>query len=395
MKVAVIFDRFGPYHIARLEAAARYMEVFPLEISGITSLYQWDKVESEKLNNRITLFTNTESTQLTAAEIQEKLFSTLNTVQPDAVAINGWDGKVAFAALYWCRQHGVPSVVMSESAEEDFKRVWWKELVKRKIVQQHSSGLVGGIRHANYLKKLGMNAKQIFFGYDVVDNQYFATRALQVRQHREALSSEKKITKPYFLVVSRFIEKKNLPFIIKAFIDYEKVAKGDAWHLYFLGDGPIKEELVQLVAGTPVQDKVKFEGFKQYNELPVYFGLAGALLHASTTEQWGLVVNEAMAAGLPVIISERCGCVPELVHQGKNGFRFDPYNQKELTDIMVKFTDGSINVAAMGQESQRIVADFDADLFGKGLLKAVQSARREMKKKMGLGTRYFLKSLLQ
>ena len=70
-------------------------------------------------------------------------------------------------------------------------------------------------------------------------------------------------------------------------------------------------------------------GFKPYDELPVYYALANAFVHASTTEQWGLVVNEAIASGLPVIVSNRCGCAPELVNG--NGFTFDPTNEHELT----------------------------------------------------------------
>jgi 1,2-diacylglycerol 3-alpha-glucosyltransferase len=59
-------------------------------------------------------------------------------------------------------------------------------------------------------------------------------------------------------------------------------------------------------------------------------GLASAFIQASTTEQWGLVVNEAMASGLPVLVSERCGCAPDLVKNGVNGYTFDPYDIKEI-----------------------------------------------------------------
>ncbi len=75
-------------------------------------------------------------------------------------------------------------------------------------------------------------------------------------------------------------------------------------------------------------------GFKPYDELPVYYALANAFVHASTSEQWGLVVNEAIATGLPVIVSNRCGCAPELVNG--NGFTFDPTNEDELTDAAVR-----------------------------------------------------------
>ena len=59
-----------------------------------------------------------------------------------------------------------------------------------------------------------------------------------------------------------------------------------------------------------------------------------AFVHASASEQWGLVVNEAMAAGLPVIVSERCGCAPDLVREGVNGLTFDPCDVAELAGLM-------------------------------------------------------------
>ena len=75
-------------------------------------------------------------------------------------------------------------------------------------------------------------------------------------------------------------------------------------------------------------------GFRQYDELPAFYGLARAFVHASTTEQWGLVVNEAMAAGLPVLVSDRCGCAQDLVRNGVNGFTFDPCDVEELAGLM-------------------------------------------------------------
>jgi len=102
MKVAVLFDRFGPYHIARLEAAANYMDVIPIEISGETSEYQWDKVESKKLPNRITLFRTKESPLISPKELDAAISKQLSLLKPDCVAINGWSDPAALCALYWC-----------------------------------------------------------------------------------------------------------------------------------------------------------------------------------------------------------------------------------------------------------------------------------------------------
>ena len=73
-----------------------------------------------------------------------------------------------------------------------------------------------------------------------------------------------------------------------------------------------------------LDNDVIFPGFIQYDELPAYYGLAKAFIHASTVEQWGLVVNEALAAGLPVLVSERCGCAPDLVREGRERLHLRP-----------------------------------------------------------------------
>ncbi|MDB5262635.1 MAG: glycosyl transferase, group 1, partial [Adhaeribacter sp.] len=124
MKVAVLFDRFGPYHIARLEAAAKYVTVIPIEVSGETSEYQWDKVESSVLKNRVTLFDQKESTKIPADQLRQTLAQTLKAAQPDVVAVNGWYDRAALEALAWCLENKVRAVVMSESAAGDEKRIW-------------------------------------------------------------------------------------------------------------------------------------------------------------------------------------------------------------------------------------------------------------------------------
>ena len=98
--------------------------------------------------------------------------------------------------------------------------------------------------------------------------------------------------------------------------------------------------------GSDLAGDVILAGFKQYDELPAYYGLASAFVHASTTEQWGLVVNEAMASGLPVLVSDRCGCAPDLVEDGVNGFTFDPYDVEALAGLMQR-------VAAMTDERRQ------------------------------------------
>jgi len=136
---------------------------------------------------------------------------------------------------------------------------------------------------------------------------------------------------------------------------------------------------------------VHLPGFKQYEELPVYYALAKAFVHPSTTEQWGLVVNEAIASGLPVIVSERCGCVPELV--GDNGFTFDPLNEDELTARLLDMTSLSDDERRRLEDaSYRIAANVAPERFGEALEQAAQLVRSDSRK-TSLLSRMLIKSL--
>ena len=112
-------------------------------------------------------------------------------------------------------------------------------------------------------------------------------------------------------------------------------------------------------------------------------------MHASTTEQWGLVVNEAIASRLPVIVSNRCGCVPELV--ADNGFTFDPVNEDELAARLMEMASLSRDdLEHLGEASRRIAARFGPDRFGEGLEQAARVAIQLTQKRFGLMGRALL-----
>jgi glycosyltransferase involved in cell wall biosynthesis len=324
----------------------------------------------------------------------------LEHVNPDVVAVNGWNNFGSLAAANCCVERRIPMVVMSESARQDEARTWWKEMIKRRIVNLYSAALVGGQRHVKYLVELGMPRDRIFTGYDVVDNAHFARRALEIRNSKSEIRTKYGFPENYFLASARFIEKKNLPRLISAYAAYRHRSRGtgvtdpgyngDApWDLVLLGDGPLRETLNTQLSTLNLHSHVHLPGFKQYDELPVYYALANAFVHASTTEQWGLVVNEAIASGLPVIVSERCGCVPELV-QG-NGFTFNPMDDHELASLLFKMATLSDDERKrLGDASYKIAANFVPDRFGDGLERAARVALELTRNRFGVVDRALL-----
>jgi glycosyltransferase involved in cell wall biosynthesis len=261
---------------------------------------------------------------------------------------------------------------------------------------------VGGQRHVEYLVELGMPRERVFIGYDVVDNDYFGRRTAEIRnshlrqgyggQAAFEIRSKRSLPENYFLASARFIEKKNLPTLIQAYAEYcrrSEIAAKVPWDLVLLGDGPLRETLNSQLSTLNLNEHVHLPGFKPYDELPVYYALANAFVHASTSEQWGLVVNEAIASGLPVIVSNRCGCAPELVNG--NGFTFDPTSDDELATRLLEMASLSDEERThLAENSYRIAANFAPERFGKGLERAASVAMGVPQKRFGIMNRALL-----
>ena len=384
MRVAVVFHRLGPYHCARLEAAARHCDVTGIEIAAETQEYAWSPVEGAAEYSRVTLFRGGDTRTMSAKQVSGRVKDALQSCSPDAVAIPGWSDNAAIAGLRWCAETGTPAILMSESTAHDDQRVRWREWVKQRIVDLYSTALVGGQRHIDYLVELRMPRDRIFTGYDVVDNDYFARSAKKVRSSEMEVRKKYGLPKNYFVASARFIPKKNLVTLLRAYAEYgqrsdvrsqESGVSGRMapWDLVLLGDGPLKADLCRLIDDLRIRNRVLLPGFKQYEELPVYYALARAFVHASATEPWGLVVNEASASGLPVIVSNRCGCVPELVQD--NGFTFDPMNQRELASRLFEMASLSDDERdRLGHASRRIATNLRPNRFGEGLKRAATMA---------------------
>lgn len=395
MHIAVIFYRLGPYHHARLQAAARHCALTAIELTEVDKYYAWAP-ESRQRGYPIEALVEAGSIDdLPLAEARRRMVATLDRVSPDVVAIPGWHNKLALSALQWCRLNDRPAIMMSESTSDDFPRRGPKERLKGRLVRMASAALVGGTPHRNYITQLGMPPESVFLGYDVVDNAYFESRSAIARNMADAERARLTLPASFFLASSRFIEKKNIPTLIEAYDRYRQKAGTGAWHLVVLGDGPMRTQIEDDIRRRKLEEWVSLPGFRQYDELPTYYALAGAFVHASTTEQWGLVVNEAMAAGLPVVVSDRCGCAPDLVAAGVNGFTFPPQDAAALAQRLTEVAAPGFDRQGMGERSQEIVAEWGTERFADGLITAATHALAEPPRRFPLGDRLLLEAMIR
>ncbi|MGK7937172.1 MAG: glycosyltransferase [Xenococcaceae cyanobacterium] len=371
MKVAVLFANFGPYHLARFGSFQESCHQLGWQAVGIELArqeieYPWETEISLFSHSIISVIKEQKLEQTRVTLLVKKLIATLNQINPDIVAISGYARPTMLASLLWSLWHKKQTILFSESKEDDANRSWWQEKFKSKIIQLYQAALVGGKPHQRYLEKLGMRAEAIFAGYDVVGNNIFSPSNLQ---HLPNL-----INQPYFLTVNRFVTKKNLLFLLTTYATYCQKLGDRAWDLVLCGDGELRPQIEAKIAQLNLQHKVHLPGFLQQEELLPYFAHASCFIHASTTEQWGLVVNEAMAAGLPVLISNRCGCFEDLVIEGVNGFGFDPLNSQQLTNLMLQISSENVDQQKMGQAALEHIQNFSPEYFAQGLTQAVKYA---------------------
>ncbi|MBE9125723.1 glycosyltransferase family 4 protein [Coleofasciculus sp. LEGE 07092] len=389
MHIIVIFYNIGGYHAARLSAANIACEqkgwhLTALQVTDNTQERPWGSIEHEitfPLKSLLPIETTPPTLDRSPwSDVAASLIpACLNALQPDILAIPGWGFPVSRAALFWSKRHRVPAILMSESKWDDEKRWWWKEQIKSWLyVRNYTAALVGGQLHCDYLLKLGFPQERIFMGYNAVNNDYFALGAEAARKNPVAARQRQpKIPKrPYFLVVTRLIQRKNVFRLVEAFAAYrQQIGEENAWDLVICGSGEAETSIRILIIEKRLNACVHLPGFISYQAIPDWYGLAHAFVHPALQEPWGLVVNEACAAGLPILCSRTVGACDELVRQGHNGLLFDPTSKENMTDTLLAMHQLSSDARIkMGQFSQIIVANYSPQHFAEGLLKASEAA---------------------
>lgn len=382
LRVAIHWDRFGPYHVARLMATHEYLRSSTIQLLGIESvkqdeIYAWDLVQDKTPFERYVIIPAPTDKAINPLSLFIKTWKLCNRIIPDVMVIDGYSTLESLSLLAWAKRYRRPIVIMSESTFDDKQRSILKEWLKRWIVAQCASALCGGTLQKEYMQFLGMASERIALGYDAIDNNYFETKASLSReishqtQHLPGLDD----SSPFFLASSRFIKRKNLDGLLRAYYKYRRLCRDRPssvapWRLIILGDGEERPTLERIIRDEK-QPGAILAGFRQISELPSYYGLASAFIHPAFTEPWGLVVNEAMASGLPVLASKTLGCVKDLVIEGKTGLTFAPENVTELSNLMYGISNGQYDLIRMSKAAKRHIADWGLNRFAQGLSQAI------------------------
>jgi glycosyltransferase involved in cell wall biosynthesis len=286
-----------------------------------------------------------------------------------------FDGELAvlpgyYDAAFWIlalifRLRGIKTIVCVDSTEVDQPRAGWKEAIKRIFFKVADGAFCYGSRSKAYAISLGLNTSQVFERCQATNNAEIEAQYDKYRRRHERTSFPRNV-----IYVGRLSVEKNIETLIKAFAELGGLQQFADWGVLVVGDGPARQDLEKL-SEQLMPGRVQFLGSVPWDEVPKFFACADLFVLPSLSEPWGLVVNEAMVCGLPVVVSKNCGAACDLIDEGRNGFSFDPTSVEELTGALRKLMQSEDLRREFGRRGRQIVAAYTPEAAASQMLHGI------------------------
>jgi len=296
----------------------------------------------------------------------------LRAASPDAILCGGYNYFASWQSLFWARSHKVPFLLWSESNLYELRRGHaLVEFLKTEFLNRCDAFVVPGCWAYEYLRAQAMKEDVIFTASNAVDNDLFAAAAATARQNSMACRRELNLPEKYFLFTGRMVREKGVFELLSAYAKLDDQLR-QQFGLVFVGDGMCREQLQEQAASIS-PGLIKFAGFAHREQLATYYALALVLILPTYSDTWGLVVNEAMACGLPVIVSRAAGCGPDLVKESWNGLLVPPRDVASLTSAMATLASQPDLCVTMGSHSLRHISHYSPKEWSISIAQALQA----------------------
>lgn len=274
----------------------------------------------------------------------------LSGFQPDVVGVGGWNQPAFWQTLAWCKTRRRPLVVWVESTARDARsEAAPLELAKRAMIRAAVGFIVPGRASADYVKRLGVGEEKIVVAPNAVDTEIFGAAAHD-RPDGDSCT---------FLYAGRLDPEKGLDVLLRAF---ERVPG----ELVLVGSGTDEARLRKLAS-----DRVRFTGPVGQDDLVPLYAEADVFVLPSRSEPWGMVLNEAAAAGLPLVATDGVGAAHDLIENGVNGFRVPVGDELALGEAMRRLTEDTGFRAAAGIRSRELSQRFTPEAWADAVARLV------------------------
>jgi len=350
-RVAVLFSRLSGYMASCLRTLANRHNVELLviryppaeEAPFDTGYFDW--IQHLHDRNRVS---------------RSDIVAQLDTFDPDAILMAGWFDKEYLYAARQMRKRGVPVVAGSDAQ--------WQGTFRQRLGQATAGWHLhpaidvlwaAGERQRQFAYRLGYAGNRCWTGYYACDWNRFGA----VYDRRAETGSERDAP-PYFLFTGRYVPVKGLDVLASAYEEYRSLVE-HPWNLVCAGAGPESSRITDI-------EGIRDVGFVQPERLSDLMAHAGAFVLSSRREPWGVVIQEAAASGLPLVLSHVCGASVHLPQDGYNGFQFESENVQQLSQCMKRLSETpDADRELMGRRSHELSKQYTperwADTFISGI----------------------------
>jgi len=373
VKVLIVHNDFRVYWKGRLLFLKKYLQergidFYAIELFGKGSPYSFDTYENKE-QWWTCLFPDKSYDEISIATIRETFLNKINEINPDVVIA----GSIVFFAgalgLRWAKNNHKKFIMFDDAKPSQIKRNFFVQWVKDLITMQIDGLWLPSKDYNEAYRKFIDKDSLVFYGYNCIDNDLFKFRA------------KREMDFTTIICVARLVPIKNIDYLLRAWKLIEK--RRPNYRLVIIGDGPEFVNLNELTLHMGLKTIV-FLGAVNNSDIPTYFYNSAAFVLPSLSESWGLVVNEAMASGLPILISNKINASNTLLKEGINGFGFEPSNVKNIAEKIISFIDLNIEEKRkMSENSSKIINSMNYENMGEELVSMLTRAKNMHGRKPG------------
>jgi glycosyltransferase involved in cell wall biosynthesis len=373
-RLVILTEIISPYRIPLFNALAQHPDVdLHVIFLGETdpNLRQWQVYKDEIRFSFQVLPSWRRRIGRYNALLNAGITKALGQAAPEVILCGGYSYIASWQALLWARRHHLPFLLWSESNLQDSRHSHaLTELLKKQFLHRCNGFVVPGRSAWEYIRVHRSTENSIFIAPNAVDNELFARVAENARRNGVALRRELSLPNRYFLFAGRLVREKGVFELLRAYASLNQELRRE-FGLVFVGDGdsrsPLEKEARSISGGM-----IRFTGFAQREQLGAYYGLADVFVLPTYTDTWGMVVNEAMACGLPVIVSRAAGCAADLLRDNWNGLLVTPKDVRSLESVMRLLAEQTALRILMGAHSAEHIRRYSPQAWSDGVAEAVQ-----------------------
>jgi glycosyltransferase involved in cell wall biosynthesis len=295
----------------------------------------------------------------------------LRVASPDVIICGGYNYIASWEAVRWARRNHVPFLLWVESTARDFRSgSIFSESLKRNFLHHCDGFVVAGKSQSEYLRRYGVPEETIFTAPNAVDTAFFMNAASVAQANAGRNRQIFYLPDRYVLFTGRLVPEKGIFDLLGAYSALPAELRAQVG-LVFAGDGAARS-MLQKRAAAVTPGSVRVAGFQQRDSLAVFYALAEAFVLPTHTDPWGLVVNEAMACGLPVICSRAAGCVADLVADRQNGILVNAGDVGDLASALQELMSDRVLRSRMAQASKDKIKAHSPDVCAAGMAGAAR-----------------------